>query len=808
MKSIFEGLGKRPIFLIIGIIALTLVFLGGIKQNASIETDLDEYMPSDHPAFVFSDKAEELFGIQDGIILAIEHPESIYNTATLEKIRKITTDLPESFPVIKAEDITSLYTAENITADEFGLEVNDFYTQAPSSQAELEQLRRRVEDNEMVYERLVSSDGRAALIMAEISDDVFSDEFYANLKEYADRWSGPETIHIAGRPVVEGELGKLGPQDMARMAPLVLIVMIILLLFLLRSLRDTIINLVIVLFGTVAAFGLKALLGIPVYSVDTMMPVMLIAIGVAYGIHMHNTIDHLVQLHPGIEKQDLVRKTLTAMVRPVSMTAVTTAVGFTALLTSEVLPVRFFGLFTATGVLLEMLLALLLFPASIFLFGPPRPKKKRKQAANLGANTSSPGKTDKFQERGRRFTKGLTKHPKTVILIATSLTALAAFGATQVWIETSFLANFEKDSEIVRTDNFVNKHFGGTSTLNVILSADEPDTFKDPQVLFIMDDLQNRVEEDPAAGASFAVTDFMRRMHKVMHEDRPEYNKIPENREMIAQYLLLYEMSGDPDNLNQVIDYDYQTANLTIQLKSDSSAVMNRIIKEVETFESSFAEHGVRMRYAGSGYKAMVFSELLLQGQIWSLALSFAIVAVLLWILFGSLFIGLVGVIPIALTAVVNFGVMGLTGIPLSSATALISSIAVGIGVDYAIHLIEHYRSARQAGFSIAEAAADTMSHTGRAIILNTVAVMGGFSVLLVSVFPPNRQVGGLIALNMASSALGTLTILLLILIMMDRKERFKIPSSKTSETEGSAGDSRRKPVNNSQQTNYPGGNK
>jgi predicted RND superfamily exporter protein len=167
-----------------------------------------------------------------------------------------------------------------------------------------------------------------------------------------------------------------------------------------------------------------------------------------------------------------------------------------------------------------------------------------------------------------------------------------------------------------------------------------------------------------------------------------------------------------------------------------------------------------------------------MDGQIISLAVSFFIVALILSLLFKNVLTGIVGTIPIAMTAVINFGVMGLLGIPLSSATALISSIAIGIGVDYAIHLIEHYEIKRTEGFSIEDAASQTVAHTGRAIVFNAVAVMGGFAVLLLSVFPPNRQVGGLIALNMATSAVGTLTVLLVVIVALDRRGKL-LPSKK-----------------------------
>jgi len=761
--------------LIIALLLLTAILsMFVIGRNARLETDLDEYMPKDHPAFLYSDEMEDLFGIGDNILLALEHPETIYNSETLQKIKDISLELPKRFPGIGRDDITSLYTAENITADEWGLTVEAFYDRLPLTDLELEELRVTVESNEMIYGRTVSLDGRAALIVAQIEKDLFTDEFYLELQEFAREYETPERIHIAGRPVVEGELTKLGPQDMARMAPLVIIFITAILLLLLKSIRNTFINLTIVLMGTLVSFGLMALFRVPVYTVTTMIPVMLTAIGVAYGIHMHNSMKHLVQKEPEISKEALAIRTLKEMVRPVSMTALTTAIGFMALMTSQVLPVRYFGLFTAIGVLTEMVMALILFPASIYLLGVPKiASKPVKVKSGKDTNDKLSKKIDKT-ESGKFsywFGRKLLDNSRLVIVLVIIVVGIAIFGATRVWIDTSFLANFQKDSPVVKTDDFVNERFGGTTILNVILSSDADDTFKDPEVLELVDRLQERVEKNPLVGDSFGLADFLKRMNQVMHDDDPEYNRIPETRDMVAQYLLLYEMSGDPDNLDSVIDYDYKEANLTVRMKSDSSARMEEVIEDIEAFIPSFKELGINISYAGSGYKSLVFATLLLEGQVMSLLLSFLIVAVLLAVVFKNIMIGIVGTIPIMITAVVNFGTMGLLGIPLSSATALISAIAIGIGVDYAIHLIGRYKTNLDRGLSSKKATFETLSHTGQAIIYNTIAVMGGFAVLLISLFPPNRQVGGLIALNMAVSAIGTLTILVLILKSILRAE-------------------------------------
>jgi predicted RND superfamily exporter protein len=448
------------------------------------------------------------------------------------------------------------------------------------------------------------------------------------------------------------------------------------------------------------------------------------------------------------------------------MAALTTAIGFSALMSSKVLPVRYFGLFSSIGVMTEMVLALILFPLSIHLLGIP---KKGKETADEIVDEEIE-KPDLDKHQWGRF---IMKHPSLIVTISVLVAIFGIFGTQRVWIDTSFLANFEEDSAIVETDTFVNSTFGGTSSLNIILSAEENERFKDPEVLHVMDEMQTALLEHDMVGAGFSLTDFIKRMHKVMHADDEAFSVIPDDRELIAQYLLLYEFSGDPETLERVIDYDYRQANSTFQLRSDSSAVMSEVIAIADQFSPAFSSLGISLQYAGSGYKAYVFSELLLEGQIISLVLSFGIVALLLTLLFKNILTGIAGTVPIAITAVVNFGVMGMFGIPLSSATALISSIAIGIGVDYAIHLIEHYRNRRIEGYTIQQAAFTTIGHTGRAIIYNALAVMGGFAVLIFSVFPPNRQVGTLIVLNMATSAIGTLSILLVIITTLDKHGLF-----------------------------------
>ncbi|HPB67079.1 MAG TPA: MMPL family transporter, partial [Spirochaetales bacterium] len=189
-----------------------------------------------------------------------------------------------------------------------------------------------------------------------------------------------------------------------------------------------------------------------------------------------------------------------------------------------------------------------------------------------------------------------------------------------------------------------------------------------------------------------------------------------------------------------------------------------RVIEYVDAQAADFDRFGITIRYAGSGYKSLIFSDLILQGQMSSLGLSVIIVFMLVAFMFRSVLLGLVSTIPVLISIAVNFGVMGLLNVPLTTSTALISSIAVGIGVDYAIHLITHYREALKALGDEERAARFAMSHTGRAVLLNAAIVISGFMVMVFSVFPPNRQVGLLVSLNMLTAFLATVTIMFMVL--------------------------------------------
>ena len=754
MKKITDFVLKNSILIGVITLILTIASLYSIKQNVYIETDLDKYMPEDHPAFIYSDKAEEMFDIRDAIMIAIENDKGIYNYTTLKKIKSLTKDLQKLDEIEDKDDILSLYTADNIIANDEGLEIERFFKKVPKSKEKLEQLRKNVRTNEMIYKRLVSEDETASVIMAKIKDNSFSDSLYNEINLLAKKYSGDgDKIYVAGQPVVEGMMGSLMPKDMQKMFPLVLLLILIVLYITLRSVKGTLITMSVVLISSIWTFGLMLFLGYPIYAITTLIPVMLIAIGVADGIHLYNHI--MLQHHdkPETSKKDLIRDMVKEMWLPVMMTSVTTAIGFLSLLTSEVYPIKYFAVFTGLGVMFAMVLSLIFIPAMINIFGLSKIKSKKS------------GEKEFFKKNSGWFADIVINHRKIWIALTIVVLIVFGFGISKVWINSSFLARFPASNPLVETDKFVNDKFAGTTTINVILEGDKKDKFKDPIVLKLMDKVAAEIDgQYKEVGGSLSVNDFIKRMNKVLNENRQDMYKIPDDKNLIAQYFLLYEMSGGSDKLWEVVDENFQTANLRFQLKTDNSKTLNSMIKSAESYKPEFEKMGVNLNFAGGGYKLLVFSDLILEGQIRSLFFSFIIVIILLSLMFKSIKTGLIGVIPITITTVISFGVLGLFNIPLETTTALISSIAIGIGIDYAVHFIDQYRkNAAKTGDKYLTVV-KTMEHSGRAIAFNAVVVILGFLVLLFSEFKPNQALGAIVSLNMFTSFVGTVTIMLVVM--------------------------------------------
>jgi len=283
---------------------------------------------------------------------------------------------------------------------------------------------------------------------------------------------------------------------------------------------------------------------------------------------------------------------------------------------------------------------------------------------------------------------------------------------------------------------------------------------KSPDVLNGMLDFQDWAKTLPEVGYTASVADYVTRINEALHDNDPIERVIPQTRNAVAQEILLYEMSSDPSDFARVVNYNYEQARIVLRMESMSSSELGTLVQQVEAEANDNANGQFEVGITGSSYLFKVLTDLLVNGQILSLLVSLFGVALVVGMIFRSVRFGLLSMIPLGFTITLNFGIMGWLNIPLDTATTMLASIAIGIGVDYTVHFLSKYRRELRAGRTSHGAVGETIQTTGRAISYNVMAVAAGFAVLLFSSFGPIATLGALVALSMGISGLAALTLL------------------------------------------------
>jgi len=759
MDFVYKYIARFPKTTILLVVAATFCVSLPIR-SLRLETDVETMMPERHPVFVYNKKVEEIFNTKKVIIVGVvnDGPAGVFNPDTLKLVERLSLRIEEMDGII-GEDVVSLQTLDNIVGTDWGLEVVELMETAPETPEAARELREAVFDNEMFINNVVSPDGTATSIFAKLEEGRDKIQVYDRIRSIVseDFDVGDNLVFIAGRPTIESVIGRDAAEDMRRTLPLVTLVSLIVLYFTLRSVRGMLLPLSVVGSSVLWMLGIMSLLNIPLYAVTTLVPVLLVAIGLAYGIHIINRYYEEAAASAETDPKQVVLKTMHEMWAPVTMASLTTAAGFLSLATSDMMPVKYFGLFTAIGVIGALFFSLTFIPAWLMILPVKYPKGMRHNPNEPGKTPGQGHLTSALIGTGRV----IEEHPGKILLAAVAVILVGVIGLFRVYVDGSLLSNFDEESEVLIADTILTEKFGGTNALNIVIEGENEDDIKSPEILRAIDVLQTKLGEMNEIGATLSIADYMKRMNRVMNENRKEYSRIPETREMIAQYLLLYAISGDPDDFDEVVDYEYRQANMRIRVNSDRSSVLKSVIGAVRA-EAAKAFEGLpaKVRLAGHVMTSYTFMELIIRGQMRSILAAIAMVFLITSIMFRSAVAGLFCTIPVAIATMLNFSLMGAVGIPLGVTTALLSGMGIGIGVDYAIHFVARYRSLARNENDRKQRIQMTLGTSGRAILFNAVVVIAGFLVLMFSNFPPSRWLSALVSVNMVSCFLGAVTLL------------------------------------------------
>lgn len=744
----------RP-WLVIAVVFAITVGLASFLPRMEFDASIENMMPQDDPVLAELQDAVADFGSQDLFFIAIES-DDVFRPATLQKIADLTAAL-EEVPAVKG--VENPFNVQMVESSFFGIEIAPMAAEVPQTADEIEAFKARILASPYGG-RLITADGRGAALMLDVEWDLEGnnrEKVINEISSVVEGYIGPEQIHMVGDAYILHYTEQAMKRDLRNLVPIVVLVIATTLYFTFRSFLGVLVPLLTVGAALTWTVGLMIWYGIPVSMISMAMPVILVTLGIASGIHILNK--YLETLGQGMSKESALQETFATITSPVLMAAFTTAAGFASLITAFVQPIKEFGVITAVGVMIAMTLSLSLIPAMLVLWKKPEVKQEKREAGVLN-----------------RFLKTLTQwtisRPAYITAIAVVIVLVFGFGATRITLESNIVNYFGANSPVKKGTMVIEEIFGGSMQISVVVDTGVEDGFKDPAMLEELIVIQDYLNSWDSINHATSLADVVRELNQALWEGDPEFYAVPETREGVAQQLLLFSMQGG-SGLDSLVSYDYSRALVTAQMKTLDAKMLGETIAAVESYLAELYRDrsDISVKLVGTPKVMMRLMNRYVQTQISSLASSSVAVGLIVAALMKSVLLGILTLVPLFFTVLINFGLMGYAGLPLDAVTSIIAGVVIGLGVDYAIHYISRYRLERANGHQMEQALLNTGVSAGRGIFFNALALVIGFMVLVFSHFRAIAVFGFLISVTMVVSSFAALVVIPLLLQYFDRKK-------------------------------------
>jgi predicted RND superfamily exporter protein len=749
------------------VIALCLLLTAGFASQIprlQILINSDNFIPQSNHYAVVGNEVERVFGNKHTAVIGITaNSGSIYQPAILAKVSRITARLMASPGVVKTNVLSlSARKAKSITGVADGMEVRPLMEQVPATPDGLASLRHDVAANPAYRNILVSANGKTTQIVAEFHEIPGGMSAIAAAVQAA---AAPERdasvdITVSGEPIFLAWLEKFSGR-MGLFLPAALVIIGLVHWEAFRTLQALILPLVTAILAVIWSVSFLAISGSGLDVFNATTPILIMAIAAGHAVQIlkryYEEFAKLKDAAAGFDGQALNKKTMNRQaivnavgsVGPIMIAAcVVAALGFLSLTVFEIKAIKTFGIFSALGVASALVLELTFIPA-------------------LRAILPAPGEREYRRERQvsvwDRFVTALygaaTRRRTIVFVVAALAIAGLALGGTRLVVENSVKSLF-RSVPVKVDDDKLNTRMAGTTTFYLLVDTGVADGIKNPAVLRAIEATQAHLAADPLVGKTLSIADFIKRMNQAMNGDQPGFYSLPADRNLVAQYLLLYASSGEPGDFDSYVDSDYRKAVIQVFYKSDDTLYLSRTAREVETFAARTFPAGVTARVGGGSISTLALTEEMVRTKLLNIAAIMLCVFLVTAVIFRSVAAGLLVLVPLVATVVVNFGVMGWLGIPMNIPNALVSAMAIGIGADYAIYLCFRLREELRTHHNEAEAERIAFQSAGKAALFVSTAVAGGFGVLMLSWdFYLHMWMGLLISLAMLVSSLSTLTL-------------------------------------------------
>ncbi len=730
---------------IIAIIGVITIFLGIEATRIKINPDIISYFPkSDGVVKVFR-RVGKHFGGNEIAMVAIKS-DSLFSVKMLKQLSEITDSLNNMEGISSVIDIVNTIDISSDNGEITIKKLIDEYN-LPVTDKEINKLKEKLRNNDMYTGTVISKDLKTALILCRISEGYDEMNVVKKIDGFLKRNIANSTIYEGGVPFLLLAINRSILHDIKLLIPILVVIMILILFLSFRSVRGVIIPLITVTISIIWTIGVMVIAGKEFTILSDIIPVVLLAVGSAYSIHILSKYEELEG--ENMSAQERAEKSLSSVFLPVTLAAVTTMVGFVSFIFGSFFNmIKEFGIFSSIGVFFAFILSVLIVPISLSFLSDKEKFKAREEKSKLSSSLY-------------RINKFILKHEKIGLIFASLVLIVAVIGTFFIQRKVSYTDYFGKNSRVRKSETLISREFGGSSIIEILAEGDP----KDPHVLDAIYKFENYMKNLRDVNNTNSIADIIAKMNDVISGKK----EIPNSKMKINNLWFLLEGEEAVENL---VDLNNNESLLQASLKSDLSLKRSKsVINKIEMYSKTHSDSLVKFYVTGMPLINIKLDESIIKSLIWSLIISFVSILIILILLTRSFVGGVFGVTPVAFTLILIYGVMGLAKIPLDIATALVGSISIGVGIDYSIHFIERFRK-EIANKGKYDALKTTLNTTGKAIFINMTVVISGFCVLIFASLIPLRRFGILISVTMIGSAFGA-TVILSSIIMSIKKKIF-----------------------------------
>lgn len=746
MEKIAQKIIQYRIVIIVITILLTLFFSYHITK-IKINSDIISSLPDDDPVAALYTRIGQKFGSNSLGMVAVE-TSNVFNTVVLKHIKQISDTIVYTEGVAS---VTSLSNIIDIKSSEWGIEIGKLIDEydLPETEEDLLKLKNRVFQKDMYRGVIVSEDETTTLVLFNILDEADIQEVAKEIKIKINDLDLPENLYFGGLPFMMNDISDLIVTDIIRLFPITFFIIALVLFIGFRTIRGVVLPILTAGISIIWTLGLMVLLGYELTIISNTIPIILLAVGSAYTIHVVNRISQQPQQY----LQKSIIKALSYVIVPVVLAAGTTMVGFISFVFGAYLiMIRDFGVFTALGVFFAFILSAFFTPAIISFVSAPKKEKNEKEANQEG--------TSGLKKVLISLKNLLIKHPKYTLTVWCFLILISIAGIFFMKRSVNIQDYFKKNNPTRISEDILQKKFGGSMPVYVSFKGD----IQSPELLKMMRKTQEYMEKNSSIYNTQSIADLIEEMNDAMGEGK----KIPDRKDKIEQLWFLLE---GQDALSQLVTDDLDEAVIVSTFASAEFEDMQEFVGYMDVFIQDNSGQYCEMEVTGMPQVYVRMDKSLINSQFSSLFIAIVVVLILVGFILRSVQKGIFATVPIVSTIIILFGFMGATGIHLDVATVLVASIALGIGIDYSIHIITHFSHSLKENGNAEKALEDTILISGKAITINVLSVTAGFLILIFSKLVPLQHFGMLVALSMVGSGLGALSLLPALLVLTYRKK-------------------------------------